>query len=43
MSFAPMAGLFAERGTKPHRTCASSRSPCALTRTIGTSVIGAML
>ena len=40
---APIDGSFAQRGTRPQRTCASSRAPCALTRTIGTCCIGAML
>jgi hypothetical protein len=39
----PIAGSLAQRGTRPHRTSTSSRSPAALRRTIGTSCIGAML
>ncbi len=39
----PIAGSFAQRGTSPQRTNASSRSPACDRRTTGTSCIGAML
>ena len=40
---APIDGSFAQRGTSPQRTCASSRSPDVAMRMTGTSCIGAML
>jgi hypothetical protein len=42
--FVPMARLFAQKGTSPHRAIATSRAaPSFVARTMGASCVGAML